>query len=72
MSQFRARRDGVLGRIFIGDGKITSLVNFIQELEKTNQSIDEIRTVAANESFTSGPLQINLIVISDGEEILRL
>ena len=72
VSQFQARKQGVLGRIFIGDGKITSLVNFIQELERSDQSIDEIRTIAANETFTAGPLQINLIVIADGEEILRL
>ena len=72
VSQFRARRKGILGRIFIGDGKITSLVNFIQELQLSNQSIDEIRTVAASETYTSGPLQINLLVFVDGEEVLRL
>ena len=72
VSQFRARREGVLGRIFIGDGKITSLVNFIQELQLSDQSITEIRTVAANETYTSGPLQINLVVFSNGKEIFRL
>ena len=72
VSQFRARRDGVLGRIFIGDGKITSLVNFIQELQLSDQSISEIRTVAANETYTAGPLQINLVVLSNGKEIFRL
>ena len=72
VSQFRARREGILGRIFIGDGKITSLVNFIQKLELSEQSIDEIRTVAASETYTSGPLQINVVVFVDGEEVLRL
>lgn len=71
VSQFRARREGILGRIFIGDGKITSLVNFIQKLELSNQAIDEIRTVTASEAYTSGPLQINLVVFVDGEEVFR-
>ena len=72
VSQFRARKEGVLGRIIIGDGKITSLVNFIQELQLSDQSISEIRTVATNETYTSGPLQINLVVFSNGKEIFRL
>lgn len=72
VSQFRARREGVLGKILIGDGKIISLINFIQELQLTDQSVDEIIAITANETYTSGPLQINLVVISDGKEILRL
>ncbi len=72
VSQFRARKKGVLGRILVGDGKIISLVNFIQKLQLSDQSIDEIRSIAANDAYTSGPLQINLIVFMDGEEILRL
>lgn len=72
VSQFRARREGVLGRIFIGDGKIVSLINFIQELQLTDQSVDEIIAITANETYTAGPLQINLVVISEGKEILRL
>jgi uncharacterized protein (DUF3084 family) len=72
VSQFRARREGILGKILIGDGKIVSLINFIQQLQLANQSVDEIIAIAANETYTSGPLQINLVVISDGEEIFRL
>lgn len=72
VSQFRARREGVLGKIFIGDGKIITLINFIQELQLTDQSVDEIIAIAANETYTAGPLQVNLVVISDGKEILRL
>ncbi len=71
VSQFRARREGVLGRISVGDGNITSLINFIQKLQLSDQPIDEIRTVAGNESYTSGPLQIKLIVLNEGQEIFR-
>lgn len=72
VAQFRARREGILGKIIIGDGKIISLINFIQELQLSDQSVTEIIAIAANETNTAGPLQINLVVISNGEEILRL
>lgn len=72
IAQFRARRQGVLGKIFIGDGKVTSLLNFIQELQDSDTKIDEIKAIATNETYTSGPLQISLVVIADGEEIIKL
>ncbi|NCO75719.1 MAG: DUF3084 domain-containing protein [Cyanobacteria bacterium] len=72
VAQFRARQEGLLGQIIIGDGKIISLINFVQNLKLTNQSIDEILAVAAKETNASGPLQINLVVIADGKEILKL
>ncbi|MBL1210821.1 DUF3084 domain-containing protein [Geminocystis sp. GBBB08] len=71
VSEFRARREGILGKIFIGDGRIISLINFVQKLQLSKESVDEIIAVAANDTETSGPLQINLVVISGGKEILR-
>jgi uncharacterized protein (DUF3084 family) len=72
IAQFRARKQGVLGQIFIGDGKVSSLLNFIQELQESNTKIDEIKAVSTNVTYTSGPLNISLIVIADGEEIIKL
>ncbi|WP_069790284.1 DUF3084 domain-containing protein [Cyanobacterium sp. IPPAS B-1200] len=72
VTQFRARQEGVLGRIVIGDGQLISLVNFIQELEGSNQGVDEIRAVASNTTYSSGPLQVNLLVMYQGQEIMRL
>ncbi|AFZ47503.1 uncharacterized protein with the myosin-like domain [Cyanobacterium stanieri PCC 7202] len=72
VTQFRARQEGVLGRIVIGDGQIVSLVNFIQQLEGSSQGIDEIRAVASQTTYSSGPLQVNLLVMSQGQEIMRL
>ncbi|MBE9223743.1 DUF3084 domain-containing protein [Cyanobacterium stanieri LEGE 03274] len=72
VTQFRARQQGVLGRIVIGDGQLISLVNFIQELEGSNQGVDEIRAVASNTTYSSGPLQVNLLVMYQGQEIMRL
>lgn len=72
VTQFRARNSGVLGKIIIADGKIISLVNFMQQLQESKKTIQEIQAIATNTTYTAGPLKITLIVISDGEEILRL
>lgn len=72
VSQFRARREGILGEIIVGDGSIISLVNFIQKVRSSPQQIEEIRTIAAKNTYASGPLQINLVAFAGGQEILRL
>ena len=72
VTQFRARSSGVLGKIQIGDGKMISIVNFIQQLQQSDEPIEAIQTIATETTYTSGPLQISLVVIADGEEILRL
>ena len=72
VAQFRARRAGVLGKIQIGDGKIISIINFIQQLQQSDEPIEEIQAIATETTYTSGPLQISLVAIADGEEILRL
>lgn len=73
VTQFRARRAGILGKIIIADGKIISLVNFLEQLQQYQNSIQEIQAIATDTTYTSGPLQITLRVITkDGEEILRL
>lgn len=71
VSQFKARREGVLGRIVLGDGKITSLINFLQSLQSFEQDIDQIVAIATSDTLTSGPLQIGLVVLSNGVEIYR-
>lgn len=72
VSQFRARQGGVLGRIVVGDGQVVSLVNFIQRLQESEQTIDEIRAVAKETTYSAGPLQITLSVIADGKEVFKL
>ncbi|MBF2057633.1 MAG: DUF3084 domain-containing protein [Cyanobacterium sp. T60_A2020_053] len=72
VSQFRARQQGILGRIVVGDGQIISLVNFVQQVQESEQSIDEIRAIAKETTYSAGPLQITLSVIANGEEVFRL
>jgi uncharacterized protein (DUF3084 family) len=72
VSQFRARSSGVLGTIQIGDGNLISVLNLINQIQENGTPIDEIRAIASQPTYTSGPLIINLIVLRNGEEVLRL
>lgn len=65
VTQFRARKSGVLGRIIIADGKLISLINFLQQLQESEEEIKEIQAVVSNNTYTSGPLEIRLLVINE-------
>lgn len=68
-SQFQARRAGVLGSIQVEDGRLTSLIGFMEKINQSDDTIDEIKTIAAEKTFTSGPLKLRLVAIKDGEVI---
>ena len=68
-SQFRARRAGILGKIQIGDGHIKTLINFIEELNESDEPLEEIKAVAAETTYTAGPLKLRLVAIRDGKVI---
>jgi uncharacterized protein (DUF3084 family) len=70
VSQFRARRGGVLGTIQIGDGNATPLVRFIQQLKESKQPL-EVKAVASEETYTAGPLRIQLLAVQNGQVIFR-
>lgn len=70
-SQFRARRAGVLGNIQVEDGRLTSLINFMEKVNQSDDTIDEIKTIAAEKTYTTGPLKLRLVAIKDGEIIFR-
>ena len=68
-SQFRARRAGILGdTIQVGDGRITTLIGFLEQIAQYNQQLD-LKAVAAEDTYTSGPLKIKLEAIQDGRVI---
>ncbi|MEB3191756.1 MAG: DUF3084 domain-containing protein [Snowella sp.] len=68
-AQFRARREGVLGSIQVEDGRIKTLIKFIEDISGTSQRPDEIRVVATDDTFTVGPLKLRLIALKNGEII---
>ncbi|WP_017315185.1 DUF3084 domain-containing protein [Mastigocladopsis repens] len=63
-SQFRARNAGILESIQI-DG---TFIRFIAQLRQYNQSID-IKAVAAEDTYTAGPLKVKLVAIQNGKVI---
>ncbi len=66
-SQFRARRAGIIGEMEVGDGQITTLVKFIDRIVESPESLDEIKVIVTETTYTSGPLKVDIVVLNDGE-----
>lgn len=66
-AQFRARRLGVLGVIQIEDGNLKKVVQFIEKINTSEESIDELQAIAAETTYTAGPLKLRLVAIRNGE-----
>jgi len=70
-SNFRAQRAGILGdTIQIGDNRIETLIGFIDQLKQYNQPV-EIQAVAAEVTYTSGPLKVELLAMQNGQVVFR-
>ncbi len=66
-SQLRARQTGILDdRPQIGDGKLTTYVQFLEQVKKQKYPI-EIRTSVDRDIYTLGPLIIQLQAIANGK-----
>lgn len=66
-SQFRARRAGILGEIQVEEGSITTLSNFVENLQKSPLVPDQIQAIVMNTTYTIGPLKLRLIALSKGQ-----
>ena len=69
-SKFRAQRAGIIGDLQVGDGQIATLINFIDAIADSEESLGEIKAVVAETTYTAGPLKLNLVVVKDGQVIL--
>ena len=68
---FRSRRAGILSeRIQIGDGSISSLIQFIEKLQEHREKVT-LQAIAAESTYTAGPLQLVLAVVRDEEVIFQ-
>ncbi|NDJ18861.1 DUF3084 domain-containing protein [Myxacorys almedinensis] len=69
-SNFRAKRAGV-----INDGiqleKLESLASFLDQLRQYQTPV-ELRAVASDVTYTVGPLRIELVVVQNGQVVLRM
>jgi uncharacterized protein (DUF3084 family) len=63
-SQFRARNAGIIETVQI-DG---TFLRFFNQLQQSEQSL-EIKAVAAEDTYTAGPLRVQLVAILDGKVV---
>ncbi|MFN6570485.1 hypothetical protein A6770_24940 [Nostoc minutum NIES-26] len=63
-SQFRARNAGIVENVQI-DG---TFLRFLTQLRQYNQSL-EIKAIAAEDTYTAGPLRVKLVAIINGQVI---
>lgn len=69
-SEFRARRAGILGDIQVGDGRLTTLINFIEQLEQYGQPLN-VKAIAQETAYTAGPLKMQLVATYNGEDVFK-
>ena len=69
--KFRARNAGILeDTIQLKDEPIKSLISFIEQLKQYNQPVD-IKALAAEDTYTSGPLKVELVAVQNGKIVFR-
>jgi len=70
-ARFRAQREGIsVGQVRLGDGRPETLVEFVSALVDLSGTV-EVQAVAARDTFTASPLVLELIVVRNGEVLLR-
>lgn len=68
-SSFRARFVGVVeGNVQISDDRMETLLSFFQQLKEYNYPL-EIQAVASEDTYTLGPLRLDLLARHNGEVI---
>ncbi|MBW4580481.1 MAG: DUF3084 domain-containing protein [Tildeniella nuda ZEHNDER 1965/U140] len=68
-ANFRARNLGVLSDS-VQIGRIQDVITFIEQLKQYKQTV-ELKAVAADVTYTAGPLNIDLIASQNGQVLLR-
>jgi uncharacterized protein (DUF3084 family) len=70
-ARFRAQRDGIsVGQVRLGDGRPETLVEFVSALVDLPGTV-EVQAVASRDTFTASSLVLDLIVVQDGQVLLR-
>jgi len=68
-SQLRARRAGVLNdSVQIGDGRINTYINFLENLKQSKQPLD-LKAIVVEDTYTAGPLKIHLVAFENGKVV---
>lgn len=70
-ARFRAQREGIsVGQVRLGDGRPETLVDFVSALVDLSGTV-EVQAVASRNTFTASSLILELIVVQDGQVLLR-
>jgi len=69
-AQFRARRAGILGMVQVGDGRISTIIRFIEQLDQYGQPVD-VRVIVQETTYTAGPLKMQLVAIQKGQVVFK-
>ncbi|NET90240.1 MAG: DUF3084 domain-containing protein [Kamptonema sp. SIO1D9] len=70
-SSFRARGAGILGDIQVADGSVSELITFIEQVNKYEEPLDEIKAIASEPTYASGPLKMRLVALQNGEIVFQ-
>lgn len=68
-ASFRARRIGILTDS-VEIGRVQNLITFIEKLKAFDRTL-EVRAVAAERTYTAGPLTVQFEALDQGEVVLR-
>ena len=66
-SKFRAQRAGMIGDLQVGEGQISTLIKFIEEITNLENSLGEIKAIVTETTYTAGPLKLKLVLIQNDE-----
>lgn len=69
VSKFRAQRAGILGDIEIGDNQVETIVSFVNQITRAEEPVNEIKAVVVENTYTSGPLKLNFVVMRNGKVV---
>ena len=70
-TQFHARRSGVLGGIQVADGRLKTLVDFIESIRQSQVGLDKLKAIAMQDTKTIGPLKLKLLGIKGIDIVLE-
>ena len=70
-TQFHARRSGVLGGIQVADGRLKTLVDFIESIRQSQVGLDKLKAIAMQDTKTIGPLKLKLLGIKGIDIVLK-
>lgn len=69
-SKFSAEQAGIMAdTIQIADNRIQTLIRFLEQVQQYNQQV-ELKAIAAQDTYTAGPLRVELVAVDNGRVIL--